>query len=152
MRVGDTIQSAAWLTGAETPTDRKRWEDRVTEAIDNLCGERGFTRGPVRFAEKHPLDSEVPPVPDHIQGPDVRLLVAEAEVTGEAPKVEARGFLGDLDRKDLERLRAITRQAHAKRHPGETLTDLECDDIIEEVGPEAAMDAVRKAVNGERVH
>lgn len=52
-------------------------------------------------------------------------------------------FVLDLEANDLALLRAITRRAHGGR-----LTDFECDAIIESYGPDAAVDVVRRAVNG----
>ncbi|MDJ0896924.1 MAG: hypothetical protein QNJ92_17400 [Alphaproteobacteria bacterium] len=152
MKIGDTIESAAWLTGEETAQDVEQHRTLVREAMDDLCQVQGFRHGPVRFHELKPGDERVPEVPDHIQGLDVRLLVGEAEVTAKRVKLERRPFIGELDRKDLERLRKITRRAHAKARPGETLTDLEVDDIIEQLGPEAALDTLRQQVNGQTLH
>lgn len=146
MRIGDTIEAAAWLTGTESEGVRKHYETDVCGAMDTLCAQLGFERGPARFSELQPEDDRVPEVPDHVTGPDVRLLVAEADVIAPAPVIEQRSFLGELDRKDLERLRKIVRREYATRHPGARLTDLEADDVIEEVGPEAALDALRRAV------
>lgn len=146
MHVGSTIESAIWLTGTEPEHLRDRYERDVRESIAMLCAETGFVHGPVTFTVKQPGDDRVPPVPDHISGPDVRLLVAEAEVVGQGPEVSTRGFVGELDAKDLERLRGIVRRQRPE------LSDVECDDVIEELGPGAALDALEHAVNGGAVH
>jgi hypothetical protein len=153
MKIGDTINTAIWLQGTEPPGMQAAYRAQVVDAIDELCDEKGFVHGPVRFEELPPnSDPRVPPVPDHIQGPDVRLLIAEADLTGPRLIEETRRFAGDLDTLDLERLRVITRRAHAAQFPGQFLTDMECDDIIEELGPESAMDAIRNAVDGRTIH
>lgn len=148
VKIGDTIESAAWLTGEETPEDLADYRDRVREAMDELCSMKGFVRGDARFSELPIGDERVPEVPDHIQGPDVRLLVGEAELIAVAPQINRRAFVGDLEPRDLSRLRQITREAWAKSNPGHVLSDVEVDDIIEETGPEAALDALRKSVQG----
>ena len=152
MKIGDTIEAAHWLTGEETVLEVEMHRARVREAMDVLCKQGGFRHGPVRFMELQPDSEGVPEVPDHIQGMDVRLLVGECEIIAKRQQIEKRSFLGELDRKDLDRLRRITRRAHAKYRPRERLTDLEVDDIIEQLGPEAALDTLRKAVNGQTLH
>lgn len=150
MKIGDTIESAAWLTGEETHEQEVSYKDRVREAMGELCKNKGYRHGEVMFLKLRPGDERVPEVPDHIQGQDVQLLVGEAEVIGK--RIERRPFLGELDRKDLERLRRITRAAHHTHRPGERLSDAEVDDIIETLGPEAALDTLRRAVSGDTLH
>lgn len=143
MKIGDVIETAIWLTGEENQEMRSRYERDVTEAIDCLCQEQHYLHGPVRFTEKKPGQDRVPEVPDHIHGINVRLLVAEAEVIAPAPQTVQGSFTANLDKKDLDRLRTITRQIRLKLHK-QRLTDEECDEVIEELGPEAALDTLRK--------
>ena len=153
MKIGDTVESAAWLTGAEPEGIVDTYKRDVKGAIDRLCNLNGFIHGPVRFIERLPGMERVPDVPDHVQGPAVRLLIGEADLTAKAPEINTRSFIGDLDKKDLMRMRVITRQAHRKNNPSAPiLTDTQVDDIIEQIGPEAAMDAVMNAVNTGLVH
>ena len=153
MRPGDTVHNAIWLTGEEAPWMFEAYKEQVADSITLLCDEQGFLHGPLRWVEKRPGEDGVPDVPDHIQGVDVRLLFGEADILCRKPQVNLRRFVGDLDAKDLERLRQITRQAHAKHNPhSPVLTDPECDDIIEELGPEAALESLRRAMNGHSIH
>lgn len=145
LKPGEVIESAIWITGDEPQELRQRYEQDVTQAIDDLCHEHGVIHGPLHWREKLPGSDRVPAVPDHIQGSQVRLLVAEAEVTGEVPKVSG-SFIANLEPKDLTRLRFITRRASKSQ-----LTDQECDEIIEHLGPEAALDTLRRNV-GVTVH
>ena len=145
MRIGEVVESAIWLSGEETAEDRRRFETDVCAAIDILCNDMGFLHGPVTFIEKRPGDDRVPAVPDHIQGPRVRLLVAEAELTTRKPESKPDSFVANLDRQDAIRLRHLTRRAQAKHMPDRKLTDAECDKIIEQYGPEAALDTLRRA-------
>jgi len=143
VRIGDVIESAIWLTGEEGLEMRQRYESDVTEAIDDLCQEHNLIHGPIQFIEKKPGQDRVPEVPDHIQGINVRLLVAEAEVIASAPETSVGSFTANLDKADLDRLRIITRQIILRRHK-QRLTNEECDEVIEELGPEAALDTLRK--------
>ncbi|MDO8683699.1 MAG: hypothetical protein Q7N50_09490 [Armatimonadota bacterium] len=143
MKVGDLIESAIWITGDENPEIRKRYENDVCDAIHQTCFDDGFDHGPVVFTEKRPEQDRVPEVPDHVQGSRVRLLVAEAQIIG-ARVINSEGsFIANLDKKDLVRLRIITRTAWLKYHPNHVLNDGECDKYIELIGPEAAVETLR---------
>lgn len=142
--MGETVETAIWLDGRETPALRARFEHDSALFLDEVCHLSNVQRGPVRWTVLRPGDDRVPDVPDHIQGPDVRLLVAEADILAATPHLsaQARSFIGDLDQPDLLRLREITRKSSA-RHYRRILSDLECDDIIDQVGLEAALDTLR---------
>jgi len=50
-------------------------------------------------------------------------------------------FIAQLEKKDLERLRKITRHAYFKKNR-QIPTVEQCDQYIEELGPDAAVDAL----------
>ena len=143
MKIGDTIETAIWLDGTETRALLRRYDIEAKQAIDEVC--KGFVLGPVRTTEKRPGAERVPAVPDHIQGHDVRLLVVEADILGFLHAHAS--FVYDLDRRDLERLRTITRAMARLHDPSIRLTDWDCDEMIDTIGPEAAADAVRRSVD-----
>jgi len=140
MNIGDVIESAIWLTGTETPEIRKHYETDVRESMDNACRREGFLHGPVTFIEKSPGLDRVPSVPEHVTGPRVKLLVAETTVTA---RTSQGSFIAQLEKSDLDRLRAITKRACIKSE-NRILSDLECDKIIDEIGPDAALDVLRR--------
>ena len=144
MKVDDFIESAIWITGDESPLTRKRYEQDVNQAISDMCAEQGFEHGAVTFIEKRPGDDCVPTVPDHVQGSRVRLLVGEAQILGKRVITSKGSFIANLDKKDLVRLRQITRNEWLQQHPDYVLTDSECDKYIERYGPEAATETLRK--------
>lgn len=147
IKIGDFIESAIWITGDESPSTRARYEQDVRQAVADFCEEQGHENGPVTFTEKRPGDDLVPQVPDHVQGSRVRLLVGEAQIIGNRVATSEGSFVANLDKKDLVRLRTITRNAHAKYRPESStsvLTDNECDQYIEQYGPEAAIETLRK--------
>lgn len=151
MKIGDTIEAAYWLSGDETADDLALLADDARLSIDR-CAE-GFVVGPLRAITKYPGDDRVPEVPDNVHGPDVRLLVVEADALTRLPVLRANSFIGELDPVDLTRLREITRQAHLAKNKGASpLTDAECDDVIEAIGPESAAQTVRAAVDSHMVH
>lgn len=139
LRIGDVIESAIWLTGDESQELRKRYEKDVTQEIADLCQECGVMHSPIRWLEKPPGTERVPEVPKHIQGSRVRLLVAEATVTELTPQSSQGSFIANLDKKDLLRLRILTRRASKQN-----LSDQQCDEIIESYGPKAAIDTLRR--------
>ncbi len=135
MKTGDLIESSIWVTGDEPKALLDRYKQDVTEAISYLCQENGMTYGDVTFIEKHPMD-DIPEVPDHISGSRVRLLVGEAYVTGVVVETTEGSFVNNLDHKDLMKLRTIIRRYG-------TRSNADCDAIIEQIGPEAAIDTLR---------
>lgn len=137
MNIGDKIESAVWITGDESKDMRVRYEHDVMEAIDYLCAENNVAYDNIVFIEKHPIDAGVPDVPNHISGSKVRLLIGEATVTGSLVETSVGSFVANLDRKDLVKLRCIIR-----RH--RSLSNDDCDAIIEQIGPEAALDTLRE--------
>ena len=139
LKIGETVEHAMWITGEESPDIILFHKTNILDALNELCQWQGFTHGPVRFLVKKPGDDRVPQVPDHIQGQAVRLLIAEADITGRVVQVNPPSFIAQLELTDLNRLRAITRGA-ARRE----LSDTECDSIIEELGPNAAIEVLRK--------
>jgi hypothetical protein len=149
-QIGLPIEVAVWLTGRETGQQLDAWKKDCRAEVGKFGLENGVVMSEAAFTEKLPGEDRVPPVPDHISGPGVRLLVCEATVVAslKADIVRSTGFVHDLDAKDLARLRRITRAAHQKAQPMErTLTDAECDAVIEQIGPQSALATVREGVD-----
>lgn len=144
MKVDDLIESAVWITGDESPATRERYEQDVRDAVGQLCSEEGLEHGTVVFLEKRPGDDRVPQVPDHILGSRVRLLVGEAQILGHRVIDSNGSFIANLDKKDLNRLRQITRNQYIKKNLCHHLSDSDCDKYIELYGPEAAIETLRK--------
>ena len=139
MKPGETIETAIWLNGTETPELLARFQADAAEIMLEVAMSEGVALTPLRWATKQISDERVPEVPDHIQGPDVRLLVAEADVMENVTKDISR-FLSELEPRDLVRLRRVTRDAYARQWPGQTvLTNRQCDTLINDLGPEAAL-------------
>ncbi len=143
MKPGDTIETAIWLDGRETPQARAQFEADVSAALVERASAENAVLAPVKWSVKRLGEDRVPEAPDHIQGPDVRLLVAEADVLSVAPT--ASHFLSELEPRDLTRLRQITRRGYRRAYPGQgRLTDRQCDTLINDLGPEAAVAALER--------
>jgi hypothetical protein len=144
---GQIATVAIWLSGQETVEQIKDYKEKqIPKMLDIASYEYGVILGDVSFEEKLPTDDRVPEVPDHIHGINVRLLVAEAEVLRySSPKAIPKRWMDDLDAVDLAYLRGITR-----RTSGRKLSDAECDEVIEQIGPRAAENALREAIKSDR--
>ena len=152
MKIGTVLEAAVWVTGEESPEMLDRFSKDLLRAVDRKCEMEGVLHGPLRMIFKHPSEDRVPAVPDHVQGICVRFLIGEADVVGYKPITSEGSFIANLDKKDLVRLRVITRQA-AKKHLGDGhLTDQQCDEVIEELGPGAALDTLKDGVDRGLVH
>jgi len=133
VQVGDVVQAAMWFA---TPEERVAAKQHIESELAQY-----WVVGPIEWAEKHPEDAGVPEPPEGSPR-STRLLVAEATVL-HLPMVVAEGnFTAELEAKDLTRLRQITRDA-CWRFQHRWLTDAECDAVINELGPDAALKALR---------
>jgi len=146
--VGDTLEAAIWIDGRETIEDRVRFQKDVIASLETYCARHGRAIGPVTWVEKKPGEPRVPPVPAHIKGPLVRLLVAEAPVIAEPGiKIVRPGFVHDLEPNDAALLRRITRKQYRKAYPDRRrypdLTDRQADTLINDLGPDAALATLR---------
>jgi hypothetical protein len=175
--LGDHITLALWLAGDETPEMLRQFlTEDAQQALTLKADQEGVRLAKPTFEAKLPGDDRVPAVPKWLelklatigrkpvilslvegkepvtyQAPV--LLVAEAMVLGPKPSVRKRGFLADLGIEDLKRLRKRTREIWDNSGVGyRTLTDQECDKLIDEHGPDAAARAVLSSRNTGSVH
>ena len=160
LQPGDMLETAIWCDGTETEKLKDRFETDLQASLAGMADAEGVIIGPLIMTEKKPGEDRVPPVPDEIHGPDVMLLVGEAQVIGEAFQLRERSvasvseglFVADLEPKDLERLRTILRRVHRHYNPGKSeLSQEKCDEYINCNGPAAALEALREQV-GVKVH
>lgn len=150
MNKGDQCEVAIWMTGTEKPAEIEHWKTVVLEKIrkDTEANEE-MEIGPFVVVEKRPGEERVPQVPDHVSGPDVRLLFATATVGDRKPRPKIApkfiGFAEDLIPKDRALLRRLTREAAHKANPGNDLTAADVDRIIDEMGPDIAAKTIMGA-------
>ena len=150
-RLGATLNAAVWYD-ADAEKQRTTAEQMCRHAMHRAMEEYRVILGPLRWADKAPGEEGVPvPV---IEDRDTALgrpllLVCEADVVAMKPQIVLAlgGFVNELDANDLARLRKATRDAHRKANPGApALTDMECDAVINEIGPRAAMRTLQAGV------
>ena len=143
MHIGETVENSWWLTGYETREQVEAIAIALKHSLTEETLKSGLYHGPVHGYNLEPGDPRTPDVPEHIMGPCVILLVAEAEVIGAIPP----GMSSDLDMPSLEAMRDVTRKAYAERNPGALLTDMECDDVIDRIGENTVAGMVKEAVD-----
>lgn len=157
MNPGDTIEEAVWLDGLESPRQVETFKADVLELWTGIAQRYGCALTPIQWVEKRPGDPRVPDVPPHIAAggvqskPDVRLLVGEAKLV----PANTGNFLAELEPKDLDRLRDVVRRGYAKSWrdwvakkqvcgPCPELSDRQCDRLINDLGPDAAVLALEQ--------
>lgn len=150
LKIGDILPAALWYNPWQ-PQDYDRAKEGITETLGLVAENDGVTISPVTFEVLEWNDDRLPEPPKWAHN-GVKCLLGEAVITGYVSDIKVTSFLADLDKKDLERLRDIQRRVHRKYYPGEVLTDAQCDSLIEQIGPEAAFDAVKRAVDSGSVH
>lgn len=146
MKKDDRVEVSIWLNGEETEEHLRRWKtEQVPMLFQRAAQDNNVVISEPAFTILYPGQDRVPPVPDHIRGIDVRLLLAEATVLSERPvALKAQpGFVYDLTTEDLARLRKITRTALRKEHPGMTFNNFQVDAVIEYLGPDVAVKTLR---------
>lgn len=139
MNIGDLAECSIWIDGTESEEMLKQWRTDVVYMMTQSHDPK-LKLGPVLFEIKRPGEDRVPQVPDHLQGPDVRLLVASAEMLGF--EMGKRSFLNEIEERDLVKLRKATRRQYGK------LSDEQCDQLIERLGPNVAA----REISGQAVH
>lgn len=147
LKEGDVLEFAIWMDGRETEEMKLDYAKQLSSVIAGIPA----ITGPLMMHEMRPGEDRMPEVPKGMMGPDVRLLVGESTVISLLEETEGN-FVGDLEPKDLERLRAILRRVHRSWNPGSPeLSTEKCDEYINRNGPNAALDALRNQV-GVKVH
>lgn len=141
MKPGDVIEVAVWLDGRETAEIRRQYEADVLETANLNLKAHGLVVTGIRWIEKRPGEPRVPEPPNSISGRVPRLLVAEIAVG-----VPPSAFVTELEPDDLARLRRLTRAAYEREWPEYgRLTDRQCDRLINDIGPDAALRSLRHA-------
>ena len=135
-RQGDFIEAAAWFS---SPDEKNRCKLSISKSIAQADGI--LVMGPIQWSELSPEHERCPEPPEDAER-GVMLLVGEAEVL-DIPRDGAKSrFVDGLGIKELLMLRNITRKIHLAYNPGESISDQDCDHMIEAMGPEALEEAL----------
>jgi hypothetical protein len=176
LRLGDTLTLSFWLVGGEHPEHMRQFKADMAEGISIAADKESVRITDVTYRVLLPGDERAPKVPPWaekkikqigrkpvtvslVEGQEPAsyqapvLLVAEAMVLGPKAALKQKGFLADLTPSDLKRLRKRTREIWDNSKVGwRTLTDQECDKLIDEHGPDAAASAVLGSHHAGAVH
>ncbi len=143
------LEVAIWYDANEYADPINSCSESIKDMIDTLCIATSDVHGDIDYNILKPGDDRVPSVPrwlENINSAVPRLLVATTKTTNDVHQ-ETTSIIGDLDKKDVVRLRYITRRAHHMQYPrGDTLTDYECDQIIDKLGIQIVMDQLKSSV------
>lgn len=124
--IGEIVEHAIWFSGDSDEQKRK------AEVVIRVKFESEvWTYGPVEFETLDPENERAPEPPKKWFQENPKLLVGFATITG-TPQID-KGMSDDLDNESLAGMRAATR-----RSAGNHLTDAECDEYINSLGPETA--------------
>lgn len=134
--LGTPMECGLWYN-ADKPTERANAKKGVETAFFNTGMAYNVNFGPISYEDVDPLSPRVCAPPDHFQG-TVRCLIGTARVVSYYTPQCSR-FTDDLRPHELAEFRRATRDAFM-RAGGFKLSDEECDDWINEVGPDAAVD------------
>tara|TARA_Y100000296_G_C5056230_1_gene197416 strand:+ start:116 stop:583 length:468 start_codon:yes stop_codon:yes gene_type:complete len=151
--IGQILELGNWFHRDASEDEKTKCKEQLIGAFAEARIEKGLIFSKLEFDEL-PWDHErvkknIPP------GPDMMLMVCYATVTGVelGGLPEEAGFVTDLDKKDRDRLREITRNAQIKKYPDEApLTDAECDTIIGKLGLAMIERELREATDKGEVH
>ena len=150
MKKNDTAQMAIWYCEEDDHRKIEWWRKQgCQEQLDASAEHYGVKMSPIRWYELEPGENDAGFPPEDCQGTNYKLLVAEADVIGNAVKTRPTTFVQNLDFKDLEVLRKATRETYAKAtgHPVTLLSDNACDELIDELGPDVTEKLLYEALN-----
>ncbi len=149
--IDNELEVAVWYDANEYVDPIKHCSESIKDMIDIMCAGTKDTHGDIDYKILKPGDDRVPSVPrwlEKTKNATPRLLIATTKTRLMSSVCqETMGIVGDLDKKDIARLRYITRRAHHMEYPrGDPLTDYECDQIIDKLGLEIVMDQLKSSV------
>ncbi len=147
----EELEVAIWYDANEYVDPIKSCSESIRDMIDIMCAGTKDTHGDIDYKILKPGDDRVPSVPRwlaKVKNATPRLLVATTKTRlMSSVRQEIPSITGDLDKKDIARLRLITQKAHHKSCPDDSpLTNYECDQIIDKLGIEIVMDQLRSSV------
>ena len=133
---GDIAEFALWYVTPEEKQQAKKAIRTHIEILDKVC-----VMAPVKWREYSPGEDRCP-LPREDAPHDIRLIAGESEVMAVRSPPKQGSFVNELDKNDLSKLRTITRKAHARQY-ATILTDPQCDEVIEKLGPSVALKTLR---------
>lgn len=142
--IGQTLERAWWI---KSEMDRPTGERWIKRALAEAAMEAGATLAPIQWETLEPGDERLPADrPERWRG--ARCLVGRCLVLAITRPLTPESFVASLERKDLDRLRSVTRVMHRRANPGHPpLSDSEADAMIEDIGPRVGAQMLADAVS-----
>lgn len=146
--IGQKIERAWWF---RNELERFVGEKKARTAVVRDAAAEGATVGPVTVETLKAGSPRISDPPE--QWRDAPCLVAWARVVAVSEPLVRESFIAGPDRRDLDRLRQVTRAMHHKARPGDPpLSDAEVDAMIEGIGPKVGARMLKDAVDRRIVH
>ena len=140
---GRELEIAIWYDANKYLDPMNSCDESIKDMLDIVCAKNKVVRADIDYEILKPGDDRVPPIPrwlEIVDGVVPRLFVATAKIVSNVHQ-EPIGIIGDLDKKDIIKLRFITKREYHKVHPNSTpLTNHECDQIIDKLGMQIVLD------------
>jgi len=133
--VGYPITRALWYN-AEVTGELDAAVRGIERELEYIAEAANIILSDIVWENVDPLSPRVPDPPEHMNG-GVRALIGTATVKAHGLEIPESNFTDDLTAFDLADLRKATRNAF-RDNGGEFLTDEECDQIINDNGPDVA--------------
>jgi hypothetical protein len=149
--MSDDCRASAWYNG-NLEGEKQSAERGVALALELWAEDQGLILvGPLIYYTLMPDDERVVDPPAHWAGgnPICLVGVSSTEEKSEHLLTKESGFTHELEPQDLEKLRQIHRKHYALENPVDVaqngnLTDEECDGGINEMGPQVAMEGLKR--------
>lgn len=142
IQIGQPFECAAWFDPAN-PDAHDKTKQSLLIAMTRLQEGAHVVFGEFCWTILEPGDDRVPDPPETAPN-GIQLMLVDAEVVEMRGALADASFITDLDYIDLEILRRLTRKCAAMH--GQTLTDDECDVMIEQIGPKMAEQVLCQAI------
>jgi len=142
-RIGDYNFVSWWLRGTEDEAELAAVRTRMMAYRDDVALFHRLIFADPEWTERYPNSNPsdgYPAVglpPAHIQGPNVRALIARSRITAHMPRIERVTFTGTLTREQLAHGRAMVRRA-ARANGIDNWDDASVDMYIDELPPQMA--------------
>jgi len=135
--MAELFECCLWYN-ADIPAEKEAAKHGIAETFLRTGVLHATRFGPITYEDLTVFDQRIPAPPSHMKG-NLRCLYGSAKTNGELESVG--GIVGDFTDEDLKMLRIVTRKAYL-RAGGPVLTDEECDQLINEHGPEVIKEEI----------
>ena len=135
--MAELFEASLWYN-ADIPAEKTAAKEGIQETFLRTAVLHATRFGPISYEDLTVFDQRIPTPPPQMKG-NIRCLYGSAKTIGELESLQ--GITSDLTDEDIRNLRHVTRRAYLKAG-GPVLTDEECDQLINEHGPEVIREEI----------